>query len=59
MFLFEPLRMKTKFSGSNHVAAYDFSTLSQFTKPIGICVFGVRFQSVNPLRFRINADEPR
>jgi hypothetical protein len=58
MFLYEPLRMKTKFSGSSHAAAYEVSTLCQFTQTTGISVFGVLFQSVNTWRFDINAGEP-
>jgi len=58
LFLYEPLRMKTKFANSNHVAAYEVSTLCQFTQTTGISVFGVRFQSVNTLRFDIKAAEP-
>jgi hypothetical protein len=50
--------MKTKFANSNHAAAYEVSTLCQFTQTTGISVFGVRFQSVNTLRFDINAAEP-
>jgi hypothetical protein len=57
-FLDEPLRMNANFASSNHAAAYEVSTLSQFTQTTGISVFGVRFQSVNTLRFDINAGEP-
>jgi hypothetical protein len=50
--------MKTNFASSNHAAAYEVSTLCQFTQTTGIFVFDVRFQSVNTLRFEINAGEP-
>jgi hypothetical protein len=52
-FLYEPLCMKTKFAGSNHSAAYEFSTLNQFIQMTRIAVFGVNVRSANTLPFDI------
>ena len=53
-FLYEPLCMESRFSGSNHAPAYEVSTLAQFTRMTGIAVY-IGFEAGAGIRWALRA----